>query len=164
MNYYNLLILLAHFALTSMPLNIYTNKNDHLTPSSTWIDGAACPVKGCGTADACVLTEYCTTATFTLPASTTITTCVPTATCMGVYCKNTAQSRDNHMFYHSNCSLASCEFGDPTKQCCSGYCAANKCRSTDEHWPSCNEDNGPCVVDGNCCYGNKCTGGICRRS
>lgn len=46
---------------------------------------AACPA-GCGTADACVLTETCTTATFSSP-STTITTCVPTATCVGVYCK-----------------------------------------------------------------------------
>ncbi|KAJ5583548.1 hypothetical protein N7535_002168, partial [Penicillium sp. DV-2018c] len=57
----------------------------------------------------------------------------------------------------------SCDFGDPTKQCCSGYCAASKCRSTDEKWPACSEDSGPCVVDEHCCYGNVCSGGICRR-
>ncbi|KAJ5927294.1 hypothetical protein N7516_009067 [Penicillium verrucosum] len=44
---------------------------------------AACPTGGCGTADACVLTEKCTTATFVSPSTTTITTCVPTATCAG---------------------------------------------------------------------------------
>lgn len=41
----------------------------------------------CGDADACVGTELCTTATFTAPTTTTITTCVPTPTCLGVYCK-----------------------------------------------------------------------------
>ncbi|KAJ5518626.1 hypothetical protein N7453_001048 [Penicillium expansum] len=46
---------------------------------------AACPAGGCGSADACVLTETCTTATFTSPSTTTITTCVPTPTCAGVY-------------------------------------------------------------------------------
>ncbi|KAJ6008311.1 hypothetical protein N7540_012287 [Penicillium herquei] len=39
----------------------------------------------CGDADACIGTEICTTATFTTPVQTTITTCVPTPTCLGVY-------------------------------------------------------------------------------
>ncbi|KAJ6188765.1 hypothetical protein N7519_003673 [Penicillium mononematosum] len=56
----------------------------HLTLSQA----AACPARGCGSADACVLTETCTTATFVSPSTTTITTCVPTPTCAGVYCKN----------------------------------------------------------------------------
>ncbi|KAJ5417562.1 uncharacterized protein N7487_001112 [Penicillium crustosum] len=51
----------------------------HLTLSQA----AACPTGGCGTADACVLTEKCTTATFVSPSTTTITTCVPTPTCAG---------------------------------------------------------------------------------
>ncbi|CDM35416.1 hypothetical protein DTO013E5_7915 [Penicillium roqueforti] len=105
---------------------------------------AACSAGGCGSAPACVLTETCTTATFVSPSTTTITTCVPTPTCAGVY--------------------SSCEFGTPNNQCCSGYCAANKCRSTDDRWPSCSEDNGPCVVDEHCCYGNICTNGICSRT
>ncbi|KAJ5603385.1 hypothetical protein N7537_006341 [Penicillium hordei] len=47
-------------------------------------EAAACPTGGCGTADACVLTETCTTATFVSPSTTTITTCVPTPTCAGL--------------------------------------------------------------------------------
>ncbi|KAJ5983951.1 hypothetical protein N7481_006050 [Penicillium waksmanii] len=43
---------------------------------------------GCGDADACIGTEFCTTATFTTPSSTVLTTCVPTATCLGVYGKH----------------------------------------------------------------------------
>ncbi|KAJ5478715.1 hypothetical protein N7530_004224 [Penicillium desertorum] len=53
----------------------------HLTLSQA----AACPAGGCGSAPACVLTETCTTATFVSPSTTTITTCVPTPTCAGVY-------------------------------------------------------------------------------
>ncbi|KAF7591474.1 hypothetical protein BBP40_001520 [Aspergillus hancockii] len=47
--------------------------------------GGSAAAAGCGEFDACPLTEYCTTATFTAPSTTTITTCVPTATCLGVY-------------------------------------------------------------------------------
>ncbi|CAI7656994.1 hypothetical protein N7527_006736 [Penicillium freii] len=54
---------------------------------------AACPTGGCGTADACVLTEKCTTATFTSPSTTTITTCVPTPTCAGVYSSSNVDRR-----------------------------------------------------------------------
>ncbi|KAF3389562.1 hypothetical protein F1880_003455 [Penicillium rolfsii] len=101
---------------------------------------------GCGKFDACVGTETCTTATFTTPTATTVTTCVPTATCLGVY---------------SNCYLPDNTIGN----CCSGYCAASKCRSTDQKWPYCQEDNGPCFTDENCCYSyrNKCVNGICTR-
>ncbi|KAJ5661832.1 uncharacterized protein N7477_009448 [Penicillium maclennaniae] len=42
---------------------------------------------GCGNANACLGTEFCATATFTAPTSTTITTCIPTPTCLGVYGK-----------------------------------------------------------------------------
>ncbi|KAJ5155184.1 hypothetical protein N7492_007987 [Penicillium capsulatum] len=97
----------------------------------------------CGDADACIGTEVCTTATFTTPTTTTITTCVPTPTCLGVY--------------------ANCVSGGIVGNCCSGYCAATKCRSTDDKWPSCREDNGPCLADENCCYGNKCVKGLCAR-
>ncbi|KAJ5549890.1 hypothetical protein N7461_004588 [Penicillium sp. DV-2018c] len=38
---------------------------------------------GCGNFPACVLTDRCATATFTSPSTTTITSCVPTPTCMG---------------------------------------------------------------------------------
>ncbi|PLB34228.1 uncharacterized protein BDW47DRAFT_112576 [Aspergillus candidus] len=97
----------------------------------------------CGDADACVGTEFCTTATFTSPSSTTITTCVPTATCLGVY--------------------ADCVSGGGGQGCCSTYCAATKCRPTDPEWPGCREDNGPCLADENCCYDNKCIEGLCTR-
>ncbi|KAL4804130.1 hypothetical protein BDV18DRAFT_143861 [Aspergillus unguis] len=99
--------------------------------------------QGCGDADACIGTEYCTTKTFTTPVSTVITTCVPTATCVGVY--------------------GDCISGGTGPLCCSGYCAATKCRSTDEDWPGCSEDMGPCIADENCCYGNKCVEGLCVR-
>ncbi|KAJ5221275.1 uncharacterized protein N7469_010162 [Penicillium citrinum] len=98
---------------------------------------------GCGDADACVGTEFCTTATFTSPSSTVVTTCVPTATCLGVY--------------------SQCDFGSTLGNCCSGYCAATKCRPTDDNWPGCNEDNGPCLADENCCYGNQCVEGLCKK-
>jgi hypothetical protein len=39
----------------------------------------------CGEADACLGAEFCATATFTAPIATTITTCIPTPTCLGVY-------------------------------------------------------------------------------
>lgn len=39
----------------------------------------------CGTADACVLTETCSTFTRTTPTTTTFATCVPTPTCLKVY-------------------------------------------------------------------------------
>ncbi|KAL2832625.1 hypothetical protein BDW59DRAFT_139495 [Aspergillus cavernicola] len=97
---------------------------------------------GCGEFDACIGTESCTTKTFTSPVSTVITTCVPMPTCIGVY--------------------GGCTFGSGLS-CCSGYCAATKCRSTDDDWPSCSEDLGPCVVDENCCYGNVCVEGLCVR-
>ncbi|KAB8231316.1 uncharacterized protein BDW43DRAFT_282770, partial [Aspergillus alliaceus] len=106
--------------------------------------GGVAAATGCGDADACPLTEYCTTATFTSPSTTTITTCVPTATCLGVY--------------------SSCEYGGTTPFCCSGYCAATKCRSTDPKWPNCSEDLGVCLADENCCYGNKCVEGLCQRN
>ena len=47
-----------------------------------------CTAAACGDADACVGTEVCTTATFSKPSATTITTCVPTPTCLGVYGKH----------------------------------------------------------------------------
>ncbi|KAJ5991005.1 hypothetical protein N7522_011212, partial [Penicillium canescens] len=54
----------------------------------TLSNASVCPAPaGCGTAQACIGTEFCTTATFVSPTTTTITTCVPTATCAGVYCK-----------------------------------------------------------------------------
>ncbi|KAJ5755808.1 hypothetical protein N7533_005351 [Penicillium manginii] len=109
--------------------------------SFTSLSTAKC-APGCGDSDACIGTEYCTTATFTTPSSTVLTTCVPTATCLGVY--------------------AQCDFGSGMG-CCSGYCAATRCRPTDEKWPSCNEDDGPCLADENCCYGNKCVEGLCKR-
>ncbi|KAJ5669446.1 hypothetical protein N7462_010516 [Penicillium macrosclerotiorum] len=99
---------------------------------------------GCGDADACIGTEVCTTVTFTTPSATTITTCVPTPTCLGVY---------------SDCVLPDNTLGN----CCSGYCAANKCRPTDPNWPNCQEGNGPCLSDANCCYGNQCVNGLCTR-
>ncbi|KAJ5702051.1 hypothetical protein N7488_009599 [Penicillium malachiteum] len=97
----------------------------------------------CGDADACIGTEICTTATFTTPVQTTITTCVPTPTCLGVYAK--------------------CDFGSTLGNCCSGYCAATLCRSTDKQWPGCQEDGGPCLITENCCYGNSCVNGICTK-
>ncbi|KAL5363314.1 hypothetical protein BJX96DRAFT_155539 [Aspergillus floccosus] len=103
----------------------------------------SCPVEsaGCGNADACPLTENCATATLT--ATTTKTSCVPTATCLWVY--------------------DTCSWNGQVGNCCSGYCAASKCRSTDSRWPNCQEDNGLCLIDDNCCYGNKCVNGICTR-
>ncbi|KKK12682.1 hypothetical protein ARAM_003366, partial [Aspergillus rambellii] len=97
---------------------------------------------GCGEYDACIGTEYCATKTFTTPVSTIITTCLPTATCLGVY--------------------EGCSFGGGMT-CCSGYCAATRCRSTDTDWPSCSEDMGACIADENCCYGNQCVDGLCIR-
>ncbi|KAJ5387830.1 hypothetical protein N7509_010371 [Penicillium cosmopolitanum] len=51
--------------------------------SNNLIFAAAKCAPGCGDADACIGTEFCTTATFTTPSSTVLTTCVPTATCLG---------------------------------------------------------------------------------
>ncbi|KAJ5105316.1 hypothetical protein NUU61_002663 [Penicillium alfredii] len=116
---------------------------------------------GCGDADACVGTEFCTTAVFTTPTSTTLTTCVPTATCLGVY-----EFVYLQMFFLLHLLLTTpenCESGGSGQSCCSGYCAATKCRSTDSDWPGCREDKGPCLVDENCCYGNKCVDGLCTR-
>ncbi|KAJ5830475.1 uncharacterized protein N7525_008728 [Penicillium rubens] len=59
--------------------------SNHLILFSTHL--ALSIAAGCGDADACVGTEICTTATFTTPTATTITTCVPTPTCLGVYGK-----------------------------------------------------------------------------
>ncbi|OJJ55540.1 hypothetical protein ASPSYDRAFT_48751 [Aspergillus sydowii CBS 593.65] len=98
---------------------------------------------GCGDADACIGTEHCVTKTFTTPVSTVVTTCVPTPTCIGVY--------------------GSCDSGGSGPMCCSTYCAATKCRSTDNDWPNCSEDMGPCIADENCCYKNKCVEGLCVR-
>ncbi|KAL4914369.1 hypothetical protein BDW62DRAFT_190436 [Aspergillus aurantiobrunneus] len=103
---------------------------------------ASTEAAGCGESDACIGTEYCATKTFTTPVSTVITTCVPTATCIGVY---------------GGCTSGSSPI------CCSGYCAATKCRSTDDDWPYCSEDLEPCIADENCCYGNKCVEGLCVR-
>lgn len=120
-----------------------------------------CIAAACGDADACVGTEVCTTATFSTPSATTITTCVPTPTCLGVYGKL--------MFFWvmGNVPLmqaANCESGGGNLGiCCSGYCAATKCRPTDEKWPRCNEDNGPCLADENCCYKHQCVKGICTK-
>ncbi|KAL4875261.1 hypothetical protein BJY04DRAFT_224231 [Aspergillus karnatakaensis] len=98
--------------------------------------------EGCGDFDACIGTEYCATRTFTTPVSTVVTTCLPTPTCIGVY--------------------GECTFGTG-QTCCSGYCAATRCRPTDDDWPSCSEDLGACLADENCCYGNKCVEGVCVR-
>ncbi|KAJ5776115.1 uncharacterized protein N7511_001126 [Penicillium nucicola] len=55
-----------------------------LTLAHFTLSNASCPApSGCGTAQACIGTEFCTTATFVSPSTTTITTCVPTATCAG---------------------------------------------------------------------------------
>ncbi|CBF83178.1 uncharacterized protein ANIA_11378 [Aspergillus nidulans FGSC A4] len=97
---------------------------------------------GCGEFDACIGTEHCVTKTFTTPVSTVVATCVPTPTCIGVY---------------GDCTSGTSPI------CCSGYCAASKCRSTDSDWPNCSEDLGPCIADENCCYGNKCVEGLCVR-
>ncbi|KAJ6146379.1 hypothetical protein N7497_008361 [Penicillium chrysogenum] len=105
--------------------------SNHLILFSTHL--ALSIAAGCGDADACVGTEICTTATFTTPTPTTITT-------------------------------SDCESGGSGQICCSTYCAATKCRSTDPDWPNCKEDNGPCLADENCCYGNKCVDGLCTRS
>ncbi|KAL4945744.1 hypothetical protein BDV06DRAFT_184082 [Aspergillus oleicola] len=102
-----------------------------------------CVATGCGEYDACIGTEYCATKTFTTPVSTVVTTCVPTATCIGVY--------------------GDCISGGTGPSCCSSYCAATKCRSTDSDWPNCSEDLGPCIADENCCYENKCVKGLCVR-
>ncbi|KAL5337197.1 hypothetical protein BJX70DRAFT_399841 [Aspergillus crustosus] len=99
-------------------------------------------VPGCGDFQACIGTEYCATKTFTTPVSTIVTTCLPMPTCIGVY--------------------GECTFGTG-QGCCSGYCAATRCRSTDDDWPNCSEDLGACLADENCCYGNKCVKGICVR-
>ncbi|KAJ6049864.1 hypothetical protein N7444_006580 [Penicillium canescens] len=58
----------------------------------TLSNASVCPAPaGCGTAQACIGTEFCTTATFVSPTTTTITTCVPTATCAGHPAKQAAQ-------------------------------------------------------------------------
>lgn len=59
--------------------------------------------------------------------------------------------------------IDTCSWNGQVGNCCSGYCAASKCRSTDSRWPNCQEDNGLCLIDDNCCYGNKCVNGICTR-
>ncbi|KAL2826026.1 hypothetical protein BJY01DRAFT_256114 [Aspergillus pseudoustus] len=97
---------------------------------------------GCGEYDGCIGTEFCTTKTFTTPVSTVVTTCVPSPTCIGIY--------------------GECTFGSGPG-CCSGYCAATRCRPTDDDWPSCSEDSGPCLADENCCYNNICVEGLCVR-
>lgn len=50
--------------------------------------------------------------------------------------------------------------------CCSGYCAATKCRPKYERWPSCEEDLVVGEEDEDCCYDhkNKCVEGLCRRA
>ncbi|KAF9892073.1 hypothetical protein FE257_002479 [Aspergillus nanangensis] len=108
----------------------------------------------CGDADGCPSTATCATAILTTTVNncspktttTTVIACAPTPTCIGVY--------------------GSCEFGTGLS-CCSGYCAATKCRSTDPKWPNCQEDMGLCLQDSDCCYGNsygnKCIQGICQR-
>ncbi|KAF9894811.1 hypothetical protein FE257_004432 [Aspergillus nanangensis] len=98
----------------------------------------------CGDADACIGTEFCTTATFTAPISTTVTTCVPTPTCLTVY--------------------QDCVSGGGGPGCCSTICAATKCRPANDEWPGCREDMGPCLADENCCYENQCVDGLCQRS
>ncbi|EPS28988.1 hypothetical protein PDE_03934 [Penicillium oxalicum 114-2] len=103
--------------------------------------------EGCGNNAPCTGTNQCTTAILVNPtATTTVTTCVPAPTCLNVY---------------AECILP----GNIIGNCCSGYCAAHKCRSTDQKWPFCQEDNGPCLTDENCCYSwkNKCVRGICTR-
>ncbi|KAJ5189633.1 hypothetical protein N7491_005964 [Penicillium cf. griseofulvum] len=83
--YKALILVFAHLTLSSQYFNnTYINHNLLTTPSSK-TEAAACPAGGCGSAPACVLTETCSTATFTSPSTTTITTCVPTPTCAGVY-------------------------------------------------------------------------------
>ncbi|RDH18651.1 hypothetical protein M747DRAFT_70373 [Aspergillus niger ATCC 13496] len=97
----------------------------------------------CGSNSSCPTGQYCTTATFHTPSTTYITTCVPTPTCLTVY--------------------SDCISGGGGPICCSGYCAATKCRSTDSNWPECSEDGGVCRDDGDCCYGNNCEDGLCVR-
>ncbi|KAG5294843.1 alpha-crystallin domain-containing protein [Histoplasma ohiense] len=98
---------------------------------------------GCGDAQACIGTETCITVTRTAPTKTTITTCAPTPTCLRIY--------------------QGCTSGGGTEFCCSGYCAATKCRPTDPKWPNCQEDMGYCECDSECCYNNKCVDNFCRK-
>ncbi|KAJ5772959.1 hypothetical protein N7457_007855 [Penicillium paradoxum] len=90
--YKALALLLAHFTLSRM-LNITCIGSSQLTTVSK-TEAAACPAGGCGTAPACVLTDTCTTATFVSPSTTTITTCVPTPTCMGPPVNSVTQPRN----------------------------------------------------------------------
>lgn len=75
-----LAVLLANTALASTYTGFYS-----LDPHT---DGCTIAATCCGTAEACIGTEFCATATFTTPIATTVTTCIPTPTCLGVYGKN----------------------------------------------------------------------------
>lgn len=81
----SLAALILHFAVTSMPpsLHILISKTNHTDAQ-------------CGTADACVLTETCSTYTRTTPTTTTFATCVPTPTCLKVY-----RASSFHAFYNN---------------------------------------------------------------
>ncbi|PKX92416.1 uncharacterized protein P174DRAFT_460971 [Aspergillus novofumigatus IBT 16806] len=105
------------------------------------IASPGCPNNLCGDKP-CPSPSTCTTYARTSPSSS-LTTCIPAPTCLGVY--------------------QSCSFGTGLT-CCSGYCAATKCRPTNPKWPGCAEDFQLCGGDADCCYsGSKCLEGICRR-
>ncbi|EAW10798.1 uncharacterized protein ACLA_052710 [Aspergillus clavatus NRRL 1] len=105
--------------------------------------------RGCSAPDLCngepcPASKTCATFTKYSPTTATITTCIPTPTCLGVY--------------------QGCSSGGQVGNCCSGYCAATKCRSTSPKWPNCAEDFQLCDSDTDCCYStNKCIEGICLR-
>lgn len=83
-----LVVLASHLALScilSTSSVIFLYLPDTLADQVSLLTYTA--ATGCGTADACVGTDICTTVTFTSPTSTTVTTCVPTPTCLGVYGK-----------------------------------------------------------------------------
>ncbi|KAJ5216257.1 uncharacterized protein N7498_002664 [Penicillium cinerascens] len=113
-------------------------------PFALFLSNIAVASARCGDADACIGTKFCATASFTKPIATTIITCIPTPTCLGVY---------------EDCSSG----GQTIGNCCSGYCAATKCRSTDDKWPDCKENGLPCLGNDNCCYGNRCIEGRCAK-
>ncbi|EDP50727.1 hypothetical protein V8F44DRAFT_610619 [Aspergillus fumigatus] len=127
-------------------LTLAAGNSLHYQPSKrysglTKVASPGCPNDLCGDKP-CPSPSVCTTYTRTSPSST-LTTCIPAPTCLGVY--------------------QSCSFGTGLT-CCSGYCAATKCRPTSPKWPGCAEDFQLCESDADCCYsGNKCLEGICRR-
>lgn len=122
------------------------------------IASPGCPNNLCGDKP-CPSPSTCTTYTRTSPSST-LTTCIPAPTCLGVYRKSKILKL---LCMRRLTCVESCSFGTGLT-CCSGYCAATKCRPTNPKWPGCAEDFQLCGSDADCCYsGSKCLEGICRR-